>query len=166
MLKYFVLVAVIVGVAACSPKREFTVDTGDGDKAKVSIDGDGESGTIVADDAMLQFGDAVTDAVFPKGAEQYPGSKVITFMRMQGAADDGGDLAVINLETNASSADLITFYKEKVKAAGLTIRSESLAPDASVLQASGENDKDQVTIVISRESGKSIAMISGSLPPQ
>lgn len=156
----------LASVVACSPKREFSVDTGDGDKAKVKLDGDGESGTITTDDAMVQFGDAVTDAVFPKGAEQYPGSKVITFMRMQGAADDGGDLAVINLETNASSADLIKFYKDKVKAAGLTIRSESLAPDASVLQASSENDKDQVTIVISRENEKSIVMISGNLPPQ
>ncbi len=166
MLKFVVLAAALTSLVACSPKREYEVKLDDGDKAKIAIDRDGESGTLKTDDATMQFGENITNAVYPKGSDQYPGSKVIGFTRMQGGADNNLDLVMINLETTASGGEIVEHYKKTAKAAGLVVRNESITAEGGMVAASSDDNKDQLNVIIMREQGKTMIMVTGGVPPE
>jgi hypothetical protein len=166
MLRIIVITAVAFGLAACSPKREFEIDLDNDEKAKIALDKDGESGALQSDEATVQFGDNITNAIYPTGGDAYPGSKVVGFTRIRGGAANDEDLVMVNLEATASGGEVVEFYKKTAKNAGLIVRNESVTMDGGMVAASSEDNKMQLNVVIMREAGKSMIMVTGNVPPE
>jgi len=140
---------------------KITFETKEG-KTVVDASQSGESGSVKvtgADGQQVTWGGEAPKNL-PEWVPVYPGSTV------QGAMDSTnaeGRTASFSLATDDSIDQLVEFYESKLKASGLKVSkniAESNGERSGMLSGVSEDDKQNVTVIIGQQEGKTQASVT------
>jgi major membrane immunogen (membrane-anchored lipoprotein) len=121
-MKYIMIFALAVSLAACGSSEKTTTMELDGKDVTIKQSGDGEDASISMKGAdgeavNITTGGAAAGGALPAGVASYPGSKAL--MSMTGNQDGkAGGMTV--LETTDSPDKVLAFYKAEAAKQGLT----------------------------------------------
>jgi hypothetical protein len=148
MQKIFAMVALgaAVSLAACGKKDEKTVYSNGG--ATVTQSSSGDHMTITgANGEKVEFGSG-SSAKMPSYLPLYPGANITASFSGQGKDGSGG---VVTFHTGATPADVISFYKKKAAAAGMTEAMNMESGGTTLFTAA--NEKAKTTLSVSATKG-------------
>ncbi|MCC6978966.1 MAG: hypothetical protein IT343_11640 [Candidatus Melainabacteria bacterium] len=138
--------SVALTLSACS--RSYT----GADGSSVTVSGDGTKISVKSGDGSTTVnGSTAQDYPSDFPVPQYPGSKISTNMAVSSTADNAGGTSgqkIIMLNTTDGSAQVVQFYKEKLKADGWTIDTTVDQPGVSgYIGASKGSSKLNVAVI-------------------
>ncbi|GAA0471870.1 hypothetical protein GCM10009096_11140 [Parasphingorhabdus litoris] len=139
-MKKFLILPIMLTAASCGSNDEIasgTFDDGEGGKGSYSISGDNDdSETVIKSgdgEVRIATGSkAVTD--LPMGIKLYPGANIQSSMTGMG---DGKSGAVIVFESSDDQDDVISFYKDQMKAKGIEVQTEVKSGDMQMIAGQG-----------------------------
>jgi hypothetical protein len=157
MQKIFAVVVLgaAIGLAACGKKDEKTVYS-DG-KNTVTQSAAGDHTTITgANGEKMEFG-AGSTAKMPAFAPAYPGAKVTASV----TANTGkGETGSVQLQTSASPADVIAFYKQKTAASGMAQTVNAEMGTTMIYSAASDASKTQVSVSASKTAEATVVTVT------
>ena len=128
------------------------------DQGTITASGEGEDATTVIQGeggATATVGAGAGGAVAgPDYAQPYPGSRVVSTVNAPG---DGAGMTT--LETDADPDAIITFYRERAEAAGLTPRASMTMGETRQFGASGP-DGTEFNVLVSPQGGRSTVAVT------
>lgn len=131
-----IIAAAAFSLAACGADKSGTFDNGEGGEGTYDIDQDSENMTATFSDGKggemtMNTGEGVT-ATFPAGFSLYPGAKVSASATMSQGEGEG---QMIGIDSDASMAKLVEFYKGQALDAGYQIEGEMNVGKMQMLNA-------------------------------
>jgi hypothetical protein len=146
-----------LGLAGCGQSSTTTVATPEG---TVRTSADGSTTTLTgASGPSATFGAGATATQLPDFLPLYPGAKVLSSINAPQAGMQGGSVA---FETNASPAEVVTFYKQKAAAQGLAETLSSTETDGMTYMAS--KDQTMVQVIASKGTNSTEIVLSWTAP--
>jgi len=140
-----------------------TFETPDG-KTVVDASSDGNSGSVKVTgpkgEKMTWGGEAPKD--LPEWVPVYPGSTVAGAMD---ATNAEGRSAQFSVTTEDGIDDVIPYYEQSLKDAGLTVNKTTMETNgepSAILTGNSEDNKKTVTVMIGTQDGKTVANIQFS----
>jgi hypothetical protein len=119
-----------------------TVEDGDGNSATIRYGG-GDDGIAPPDN-------------LPAFAPIYPGAMIQSAV----TGNEGEAKGMVSFLTSAKMADVVAFYREKGKAAGLSVKGEVAMGEGRMLALGGEGDKGmQITVAPSDEGRVMVSVV-------
>lgn len=161
MRSYILPLLCVVALAGCDRnKEEKTVTVAGGSGGTMTVSGNGEhfsvkdaNGKAVVD--VNANGVAATN--LPAFAPVYPGAKVTANMSGTGNNGTGGTIV---LETSASVADVVAFYKQKSAAAGFGETMNMNTGGTTMFTAGSSDKKKTIAVIASTSNGATHAQIT------
>ena len=136
MRKLVSVSAAALMLASCGSGHDGTVQTGEGDVGyDIEQSGDGSEVTVTAEDGSEVVSAVGTgEAELPDGFSIYPGATVISSTTVT-QADGGG--ALILMQSDATPAEMVSFYRQQAEAAGIEIQMNADVNGSSMLGGEG-----------------------------
>jgi len=138
-MRKLIAISAILLAACGSDRRSMEIEGGDGQTARVTVQGDGEQVKVQSADGDVVYQQAAKGVVFPAYAPQYPGSTVTSSANY--AATKGAQGATLTQQTGDNVGKVIVFYKQKLSAAGLKVVMEQTAGNTATLVAAKEGSQ-------------------------
>lgn len=154
MRTWTVLAAAVV-LGACGGSETTVVKTADGEVRK-SADGetltfegrDGATASVATGGAALDAATAELAGKLPPFAPLYPDAKVVSTMSGVGGSDGGSGMVVV-METGDSLADVIAFYDDRIRSAGITAQMTATTADSATRMVADEASRTGTMISVS-----------------
>lgn len=142
-------------LAACGGGETTVLKTDEGEVRR-SADGetlklegrDGASATVVTGGAALDPMASELSTKLPAFAPLYPGAKVVSTMAGTGGSDGGSGMVLV-METADSLSDVVGFYDERIKAAGVTSQMTATTADSATRMVADEANRTGTMISVS-----------------
>jgi hypothetical protein len=151
--------AAALALSGCGKSDTKTYSDSSGNS--VSVSNEGDHMTIAgANGEKFEFGSGTkVTSRLPAYLPLYPGAKVNASYFGSGADGAGG---VVTLETHASPAEVIAFYKPKVTAAGMAQTMSAEMGTTTTFAASNDAKKESVSISATRADGSTTVQLTWS----
>ncbi len=140
-------------------KKTMVVLDENGKAATVKLTGDGDKGALEINsaDGTLKIG-AGADSELPAWVPAYPGSTPTgTFSASNKEGKQGG----YSFKTPDAAAKVLSFYQDKLKAAGFTITTTTTAEQGGMVMGEDKANNHVITVTATSESGStSVALLA------
>jgi hypothetical protein len=163
MRSYILPLVCVLALAGCDRnKDEKTVTVSGANGGTVTVSGNGTHFTATDANGKQSVeinsgGSSAPPANMPDYVPLYPGSKVTASVVGAGDKGNGG---MIVIETNASIADVIAFYKTKTAASGFSETMNMNMSGTTMFTVTSGDKKKTVNVVASTSDGKTHAQIT------
>lgn len=126
-------------------KKSLVIVGDDGSNVSIKADGDGNNGSVEINggDGSIKFGGAATGSAMPSWLPAYPGSSpqgTFSSQNKDGSQNSWG------FKTSDAPGAVITFYQDKLKAAGMTINMTTNTGGGGMIMAADEAAKRTVMV--------------------
>ncbi|RIV87683.1 hypothetical protein [Aurantiacibacter zhengii] len=127
-------------LSSCGGADEATVETADGESVDYSVDSDnGDTQIRISGDngeeMVINSGSGAASDL-PAGYSLYPGASVVQTTSMNQGDGQG---ALVIMESDASPAEMVRFYRQQAEAAGVQIQMEMNANGTMMIGGESES---------------------------
>ncbi|HEY5047927.1 MAG TPA: hypothetical protein VII49_07920 [Rhizomicrobium sp.] len=159
MRAYLIALACLAMLAGCDRQRQEHTVTIPGNGGTMTVSGNGQNFTVKdanGNQSVTVNSGGVAAAVLPGFVSVFPGAKIDSSVVGVGAKGNGG---TVILETSASPADVIAYYKQKSSAAGFGETMNMATGGTTMFTASSKDSKKTVEVVASTSNGATHAQV-------
>ncbi len=159
MRAYLLPLACVLALASCDRNKQEKTVTVTGNGGTMTVSGNGEHFSV-KDASGKQTVDinanGVTPTNLPDYVPVYPGAKVQSSVVGAGDKGNGGSIVI---QTNASIADVVAFYKQKAAASGFSETMNMASAGTTMFTAASSDKKKTIEVIASTSDGATHAQI-------